>query len=334
VATLANGTFTNLSGQAYKAIVLPSMTVITRASLDRLHAFATQGGKVIFVGKTPTLIVDKTFMDAKDVPDLSFATLVEASGDITPAVLAALPAPDVKLDAAFPRLTYTHRTWTDGDMYYFFNESDKAETRMATLVSTKAGKGKAQDWDMGTGDIHPLDAATYAGDNVTFPLILGPYEAKVIVVGPVPAKAGAPEPAFTNGLKIADLNGDWELALNGNKLTTPLKSWEDLGTAGFAGPATYHKQFNVTALPGKRHVYLEIDRVNDYAKVTLNGKELGAHGWQPYRWDATSALKTGANDLTIEVDTTLPARMAVGGGPLPAAKTASGLLGDVRLVAY
>ena len=74
------------------------MTVITRASLDRLHAFAKQGGKVIFVGKTPTLVVDKTFLDAKEVPDLSFATLVESSGDITPAVLAALPAPDVKLD--------------------------------------------------------------------------------------------------------------------------------------------------------------------------------------------------------------------------------------------
>ena len=334
VATLANGTFTNLSGQAYKAIVLPSMTVITRASLDRLHAFATQGGKVIFVGKTPTLIVDKTFLDAKEVPDLSFATLVESSGDITPAVLAALPAPDVKLDAAFPRLTYTHRTWTDGDMYYFFNESDKAETRMATIVSTKASKGKAQDWDMGTGEIHPLAAATYEGDNVTFPLILGPYEAKVIVVGPTPAKVAEPEPAFTNGLKIADLDGDWELALNGNKQTTPLKSWEDLGVTGFAGPATYHKQFTVAALPGKRHVYLEIDRVNDYAKVTLNGKELGAHDWQPYRWDVTGALKAGANDLTIEVDTTLPARTAVGGGTLPAVKVESGLLGDVRLVAY
>jgi hypothetical protein len=282
------------------------------------------------VGKTPTLIVDKTFLDAKDVPDLSFATLVEASGDITPAVLAALPAPDVKLDSAFPRLTYTHRSWTDGDMYYFFNESDKAETRMATI----AGHGKAQDWDMGTGEIHPLTAATYEGNSVTFPLVLGPYEAKVIVVGPMPAKVAAPEPAFTNGLTVATLEGDWSVALNGKQLTTALKSWEDLGVSGFTGPATYKKQFTVAALPGKRHVYLEIARVNDYAKVTLNGKELGAHDWQPYRWDVTGALKAGANDLTIEVDTTLPARTAVGGGALPAVKVESGLLGDVRLVAY
>src|SRR5664280_1302732 len=107
VATIADGGFKNLSGQVYKAIVLPSMTVITRVGIERFQAFVKAGGKVIFVGKTPTLVVDKTFRDAKGAPDLSFATLIEPSGDITERVVAALPKPDVKLDAAFPRLTYT-----------------------------------------------------------------------------------------------------------------------------------------------------------------------------------------------------------------------------------
>src|SRR5208283_3211866 len=106
--------------------ILPSMTVITRTGLERLQAFVKAGGKAIFAGKTPGLIVDKAFLNAKDIPDLSFATLIEPSGDITPRVLAALPAPDVKLDSEFPRLTYTHRSWSDADMYFFFNESDKA----------------------------------------------------------------------------------------------------------------------------------------------------------------------------------------------------------------
>ena len=334
VATLEGGAFKNLSGQSYRAIILPSMTVITRASLDRLHAFATQGGKVIFVGKTPTLVIDKTFLDAKQAPDLSFVTLVEKSGDITPAVLAALPARDVKLDAPFPRLTYTHRAWADGEMYYFFNESNQVESRMATIVSPAGGHGKAQAWVLGTGEIHPMSDATSAGDAVTFPLVLAPYEAKVVVVGPLPAKTAAPEPGFSNGLTVEVLDGDWSLDLNGKQTTTALKSWEELGTSGFTGPATYKKQFNLTVLPGKRHVYLEIARVNDYAKVKLNGKDLGAHAWQPYRWDATGALKTGANELVIEVDTTLPARVAVGGGALPTVKAESGVLGAVRLVAY
>ena len=81
VATIADGGFKNLSGQVYRAIVVPSSTVITRTGLERFQAFVKAGGKLIFVGKTPTLVVDKTFRDAKDgAPDLSFATLIEPCG--------------------------------------------------------------------------------------------------------------------------------------------------------------------------------------------------------------------------------------------------------------
>ena len=297
VATLENGGFKNLSGQVYKAIVFPSMTVITRTGLERLQAFVKQGGKVIFVGKTPDLILDKTYLDMKEKPDLSFATLIEPSGDITPAVIAALPKPDVKLDAEFLRLTYTHRKWADGDMYFFFNESTKAESRMATI----AGHGAAQNWDLATGEIHPMTAAKASGDSVTVPLTLGPYEAKVIVVGPLPKGVAAAEPSFVSGEPVADLSGDWKLDLNGKQLTTPIKPWQELGSASFAGPATYTIQFTATAAAKGKHVYLEIADVHDYAHVTFNGKEVGARSFQPYRWDVTSDLKPGVNDLKIEV---------------------------------
>jgi hypothetical protein len=293
------------------------MTVITRTGLARLQAFAKAGGKVIFVGKTPSLILDKTFMDAKEKPDLSFATLIESSGDITPAVIAALPKPDVKLDSEFPRLTYTHRQWTDGDMYYFFNESNKAESRVATI----AGHGKAQAWDLATGEIHPMAGATAVADGVQVPLVLGPYEAKVIVVGPLPKAVAAAEPSFVDGKELASLDGDWALDLNGKQVTSALKPWEALGTSGFAGPGTYHRQFTAPVTPAGKHVYLDIGEVNDYAKVTLNGKELGAHSWQPYRWDLTSALKPGTNDLVIEVHAVAAGGRGGQGGAPPAAAT-------------
>jgi hypothetical protein len=317
VATIENGGFKNLSGQTYKAIVFPSMTVITRTGLARLQEFAKAGGKVIFVGKTPSLILDKTFMDAKEKPDLSFATLVESSGDITPAVLAALPKPDVKLDSPFQRLTYTHRAFKDGDMYYFFNESDKAETRVATI----AGHGKAQAWDLATGEIHPLSGAKLNGpDAVDVPLVLGAYEAKVIVVGPLPKEIAEAEPSFATGTTIAALDGDWALNQNGKQITTALKPWEDLGLTASAGPATYEKQFTAKTTPKGQHVYLEIGDVHEYAKVTLNGKDLGDRAFQPYRWDVTSALKPGENDLKIEVRAAAVNRM---GGPPPTAVAAA-----------
>ena len=51
VATLENGGFKNLSGQTYKAIVLPSMTVITRTGLERLRAFVKAGRQGDFRGQ-------------------------------------------------------------------------------------------------------------------------------------------------------------------------------------------------------------------------------------------------------------------------------------------
>jgi alpha-L-rhamnosidase len=337
VAAIEDSGFKNLSGQVYRAIVVPSSTVITRTGLERFRAFVKAGGKLIFVGKTPKLVVDKTFLNAKDAPDLSFATLIEPAGDITPQVLAALPQPDVKLDAPFPRLTYAHRSWRDADMYFFFNESNKEESREATI----AGKGQAQDWDLGSSEIHPLSTATTEGDSVRFPLTLGPYETKAVVVGPMPGGAGAPEPSFASpGTRMAELGGDWTMELNGKQQTTPLKSWEALGTPSSAGPAIYRKQFTVSAAPAGKRLFLEIGDVHDYARVKVNGKELEGHAWRPYRWEVTGLLKAGDNDLEIQVNATPSGRGgggAAGGtggrgrgaGPL----AASGLLGPVRVVA-
>ena len=81
--------------------------------------------------------------------------------------------------------------------------------------------------------------------------------------------------------------------------------------------------------------------MRDYARVKLNGKELEAHAWQPYRWDITAALKAGNNDLEIQVHATPAGRGGAGGAPGTAggrgrggAPPVSGLLGPVRLVAY
>jgi hypothetical protein len=315
-ATIEGGGFKNLSGQTYRAIVVPSSTVITRTGLARFQAFVKAGGKLIFVGKAPSLVLDRTFKDAKETPDLSFATLIEPSGDITDRVLAALPKPDVKLDAPFQRLTYTRRSLQDAELYFFFNESDKVESRVATI----AGHGQAQVWDLGTGEIHPVASTAVGSDAVSLPLQFAPYEAKMIVVGSLPTGVAAAAPAGS-AAPLADVAGDWTVDLNGKQLTTPLKSWEDLGTQSFAGPATYRKQFNAPAAPAGKKIYLEIADVRDYARIKLNGKLLEGRAWQPYCWDVTSALKTGANELEIEVQATAAGRGP--GGPPPTAAAAA-----------
>jgi hypothetical protein len=180
ICTLEKDGLKNLSGQVYRAVIVPTSTVIQKNVLERLRAFAAAGGKVIFVGRTPTMVVDKTFLHPEaGAPDLSFAT-IEPTPDITPKVVAALPKPDVKLDAACAPIKYMHRSLKDGEVYFFFNESDQAQTRTATL----AGSGRTQVWDANSGNIAPLTGATAEKDAVRFSLALGPYESKFVVIGP------------------------------------------------------------------------------------------------------------------------------------------------------
>jgi hypothetical protein len=176
--TLNKGEFKNLSGQIYRAVIIPTSTVIQKAVLDRLRTFAAGGGKVIFVGRTPTMVVDKSFLHATSAPDLSFATL-EPSPEITDRVVAALPTPDVKLDAALPPVKYIHRTLKDGEVYFFFNEANSTASCNATLA---VGGKSVEVWDAATGTIRLLDGAKLATGSVNVPLSLTSYEACFLVV--------------------------------------------------------------------------------------------------------------------------------------------------------
>jgi hypothetical protein len=313
VAALENAGLRNLSGQVYRAVIVPSSTVISRAGLDRLKAFAAAGGKVLFIGVAPTIVVDRTFLDAREKPNLGFATLFEPAGDITTPVVAALPNPDVALDSPCPPLKYTHRAWRDGDLYFFFNESDRKQSRTAAV----AGRGQAQVWDAGTGQIHLMTGAAAGPDSVRLPLVLAPYEAKIVVIGPAPAAVASPEPSFAFGDIIAEF-------------------------AAEPGAAEFQKQVGVPSKPAGKRLFVECDDVHDYARLRVNGTDLDARAWQPYRWDATGAIVAGANTIEIEVRT-LPAgrggptggaQTAGGRGASPAPTPLPGVVGAVRLVAY
>jgi len=175
--TLEGGGIKNLSGQVYRAIIIPTSTVIQKKMLERLRAFAAAGGKVVFVGRTPSMVVDRTFMNPEAMPDLSFATL-EPNPEITPLVLAALPKPDVKLDDACAPVKYIHRSLKNGELYFFFNESNQLQSHMATV----AGNGKVQVWDAASGSIAPFFSTKAGKDYVRFSLVLEAHESKFIVI--------------------------------------------------------------------------------------------------------------------------------------------------------
>ena len=118
-----------------------------------------------------------------------------------------------------------------------------------------------------------------------FPLVLGPYEAKIVVVGPLRRRVAAPEPSFAMGDTLAEF-----------PLEAPAAQWQ--------------KQVTLAARPAGKRIYLECADVNDYARLRVNGKDLAARAWQPYRWDVTDAVTAGANQIEIEVRTRPPVAAA------------------------
>ena len=295
--TLEGGGLKNLSGQVYRAVIVPTSTVIQKGVLERLRAFAAAGGKVVFVGRTPTMVVGRSFLNPEaGAPDLGFATL-ESMPDITARVVAALPPPDVKLDAACPPIKYLHRSLKDGEVYFFFNESDRTQSRTATL----AGHGQVQVWDATSGAIHPVAGVTQAAGAVTVPLTLAPQESRFIVIGASPAGAGEVIPAVSGGQTLAELDGDWSVTLGEKQLTAPLKSWGEIGGAAFTGTGEYRREFTLPSPEQGKHVYLDLGNVRGVVRVRLNGVEFAIRPWPPYLWDVSPSIKSGVNTLEVQV---------------------------------
>jgi hypothetical protein len=173
-----NGTFRNLSGQYYRTVIIPPLSSISKTALDRLQSFAASGGQVVFLGHGPSLIVEKTFLNASGPEDLSWA-IREFSGELTPRVMEALPQPDVKLDHLCPYVKVIHRRLRDADMYFFFNERTDNQLFNAEL----AGKGKARYWNAMTGEIEAITSTTLDNGLVRVNLELEPYQTKFIIIG-------------------------------------------------------------------------------------------------------------------------------------------------------
>jgi len=177
VLALENGTLINSSQQAYSAIIVPSISVISGSSLEKLKKFADAGGKVIFMGNQPTLVIDKTFYEARESENIAWAK-TEPSGKISPAVLNYLPPPDLKLDKPCPEIKYLHRKLKDAELYFLFNEGKEKQSVNVTL----SGKGTLQVWDAITGEVNKLQKFVIGEGEVNFPLVFGLYETKIIVI--------------------------------------------------------------------------------------------------------------------------------------------------------
>ena len=184
-------------------MIVPSAVILTQAELDRLKTLAKGGGKVFFLGRTPSLISGKTILDARatTATDFAFAT-VETSAQLpaTPTPPAAAPAVppgpqvvpaaletalntvlgtrEIALDSADTALKVNTRRLKDADVFLFFNEG--AQTSAHSVTIKTAGK-TVEAWNPATGTVSPV-ASTAGKGVVRVKLNLKPYETELLTV--------------------------------------------------------------------------------------------------------------------------------------------------------
>jgi hypothetical protein len=197
-----DGTLETASGNRYGTVILPNTSLLSQAALDRLRGFAAGGGHVLFLGRTPSLISERTILNARAATAADFAWASVVSGELQPtptppaqpptsppaaqivpdaiahAVNAAVSSPDVALDKADTALRTMRRRLKDADVYLFFNEGAEASSHTMTLRSE--GR-RAEIRDPQTGKIAAA-VATGAKAAVKIQLELKPYAATVVVV--------------------------------------------------------------------------------------------------------------------------------------------------------
>jgi hypothetical protein len=112
--------------------------------------------------------------------------------------------------------------------------------------------------------------------------------------------------------ELATVEGPWSVSFQPGRgapasiTLDKLMSWTDSAEAGvkyFSGTGTYTKTIRAAAdwFKPEAKLWIDLGDVKNLAEVTVNGKSLGIVWHAPYCVDATSALKPGANEVTIKV---------------------------------
>ena len=205
------------------------------------------------------------------------------------------------------RILFVHRKAGDTDIYFVDNRNDRDETVDASFRVT----GKAPElWYAETGKAQPA-SYNIADGRTTVPLHLEPW-GTVFVVFRKPSKATSLTLPKVVKTQLATVDGSWNVSFQPGRgapasvTLDTLSSWsdsQDKGVKYFSGTGTYTKTIQASAdwfKPGAR-LWIDLGDVKNLAEVTVNGKSLGVVWHAPYRVDVTSALKAGANEVTIKV---------------------------------
>jgi len=322
----------------HQIVVLPPTYRIPVAALKKLAAFTAAGGKVIAVGRLPSM--DAEGKSPPEIARLTASIILVPDTAQLPQALHNSAKPDFKLanatDAVAGQLGFIRRKLADADIYFVTNTSNQSVDAVATFAAAHQS-GVAIDPDSATST-----AASASGQSIR----LAPYESRVFLFSAAQSRFKPESKSARDAGPPTDLSTDWKVTFTstGKAITErTLADWtSDPSTKNYSGEAVYTREFTLSSAVPSAPVYLEVDGgtalpgapnsppehealganglpnplitrpgpgmhayfdppIHEAALVSINGQVAGALWHPPYRLDVTKLLKTGENHIEIRV---------------------------------
>ena len=324
--TVENGRVQGSDGARWQAIVVPQCRQMPHMTLARLLELADAGGTVIFERGLPE---DVPGLGRLDERRAAFKAMIEP---LLPAVAASdrpvrevhrgqgrvlvgplaecLEAAAVTRESAVDHagLRFIRRRHAEGSSYFIVNHAVEtfdgrvalaAPAASAVILDPLTGRS-------GVASVRRTDSGT------EIRLRLEPA-ASVFVRTYSERQVDGPQWTWqTPGEVVSEIAGPWKLEFIAGGPTLPdarrlerLQSWtegDDPAPGAFSGTVRYECTFDLPESAASQRLLIDLGDVKHIARMTLNGRDLGAAIMRPYRLAVPAGLaKARGNELQVEV---------------------------------
>lgn len=297
--------------ESYACLVIPTAAALPEKFLHKLLAFAEAGLPLFFIGSLPSSFCEGGCA-AELAAQLEKQDSVETIAlDTLADVLHSRGFYDVNTTVNEKYLRCFHMQHAGLDAYLFFNEHPfNPVNTQVSLPTTAALVG----YDGLSNQTFTLQESLVDGRQ-QFALELSPYETLLVLHGPNAAQMPVGQPRIQpSALKTTQtLAIPWAVSLATSEEYPVFKTWktidklENLNGADllprFSGTFRYSGQFDWDGKEAPQ--LLDLGEAYESVEVWLNGAALGARIAPPYTFAVAGQLKTGQNELVIEVTNTL-----------------------------
>ncbi|WP_202915900.1 glycosyl hydrolase [Pontibacter pamirensis] len=305
----------------YQVLIIPQSKYMAVATLERVIQLAKEGATVI-IEELPAdvpglhnleerrqqlnqLKASLTFTDAGS----GIRQMKTGNGEVllSPNVQQALEYKNIQREALTDTgLKFTRRQVNDGKYYYLVNHTPKA---IDTIIPLNIAAQTVVLMDPQSGNTG-LAMASTANSKTNVRVQMKPGEALILRATSGQAPGMMAWQYLENVGSPIEVKGDWALQftqggpeLPADQKLSQLKSWTELGdkkAEAFSGTGEYTTTFDLPAKNAEEYV-LNLGKVNESARVWINGQEVGILGSIPFQARVGQYLKPGKNTLKVEV---------------------------------